>query len=109
MRIAFSDLPEEVVSCPFGGKKELLKRAWSDGSTKIMYDRLPVGAALGVHTHETNCEVIYLLSGIARFTIDGGTEIVRAGEAHYCPRGHSHGMENIGESEVVFLAVVAQQ
>lgn len=108
MRIAFSDLPEEVVSCPFGGKGELFKRAWTDGKVKVMYDRLPVGAALGEHRHETNMEVIYLLSGVARFTADGLAETVRAGEAHYCPKGHSHAMENIGESEVVFFAVVAE-
>ncbi len=109
MRIDFSSIPEEAVQNFCGGNKTLFKRAWSDGKAKIMYDRLPAGASIGMHTHETNSETMYLLSGVARYTVDGVQETVRAGEAHYCPKGSTHCMENIGDDEIAFFAVVAEQ
>ena len=68
-----------------------------------------IGATIGLHTHETNSEVIYIISGTADFIYDEGTETVGTGGCHYCPKGHSHSMINNGKEDIVFFAVVPEQ
>ena len=83
-------------------------KATSD-EIKIMHGRLEPGSSIGLHSHETNSEVIYVLSGTAEFIYDDGTETVSAGECHYCPKGHSHSMMNNGDEDLIFFAVVPEQ
>ena len=35
-----------------------------------------------------------------------GSEQVREGQCHYCPKGHSHGLINDSGADLVFFAVV---
>ncbi len=53
---------------------------------------LPPGATIGMHSHtETNCEVIYILSGTGQVLCDGVQEAdLGPGACHYCPKGHGH-------------------
>ena len=44
-----------------------------------MYSTLRPGASSGLHTHENNCEVVYVISGEATFHYDGQMETVRVG------------------------------
>ena len=37
-----------------------------------------------------NEEVIYIIKGNAKFLFDDTVEYVKAGECHFCPKGHSH-------------------
>ena len=76
---------------------------------KIMYGRLEPGSSIGFHSHETNSEIIYIISGKADFLYDSGKEEASAGECHYCPKGHSHSMINNGSEDLVFFAVVPEQ
>ena len=46
--------------------------------------------------------------------VDGGkkeveTEILKAGQAHYCPKGHKHGMKNEGTEDLIIFGVVPKQ
>ena len=34
---------------------------------------------------------------------------LKPGDCHYCPKGHSHSLENDGAEDLVFYTVVAQQ
>ena len=40
---------------------------------------------------------------------DGKTEILKAGQAHYCPKGHKHGMKNEGTEDLIIFGVVPKQ
>ncbi len=84
--------------------------AWisDDGSVKIMKSVLPRGSSIGYHKHETNGEVVYVISGTATCTLDGVEEIVEPGEVHYCPKGHSHGVVNKGKNDLVVFCVVPE-
>ena len=42
------------------------------------------GASIGRHTHETNSEIMYIVSGTATFTVGDTVEAVQAGQCHYC-------------------------
>ena len=40
---------------------------------------------------------------------NGKTEILKAGQAHYCPKGHKHGMKNEGTEDLIIFGVVPKQ
>ena len=56
-------------------------RMYSDDLNRIMLARITPGSSIGIHTHETNSEIVYVLSGTARIMMDDGEEIVHAGTA----------------------------
>ena len=109
MLIDFSTM-EETVSPHFkGGEKETAARMFTDENGKIMRGRLIPGASIGLHTHETSSEIIYILSGMGKVLYDGGSERVTPGQCHYCPKGHSHSLINDGAEDLCFFAVVPEQ
>ncbi len=67
---------------------------------------LPVGAGIGYHKHEGNCEVIYVVSGVGVCCDDGEEYPVSAGTVTYCPEGHSHSMTNTGDEPLVLLGIL---
>lgn len=109
MIIDFSQIEEKAMPEFKGGKKELIARMHTDENGKIMYGKLKKGASIGLHTHDTSSEIIYILSGKADFIYDDGTESVLAGGCHYCPKGHTHSMMNNCDEELIFFAVVPEQ
>ncbi len=108
MIIDFNQIDEEKVNGFKGGEGILLTRNFADSKCKIMRSILTPGASSGLHTHEGNCEVVYIISGIATFNYDGVVETVPAGQVHYCPQGHSHFMVNNQAEDLVYLAIVPE-
>lgn len=106
MRINFKDIAEEKIEGFKGGHGLLLTRNYIDDRSRIMRSVLKPNAASGLHKHETNCEVVLILSGTATFFIDNEKETVEAGEVHYCPMGSEHYMQNDQNEDLVYLAIV---
>ncbi len=92
-----------------GGEKSISAKMFFDGKNRILHGVLESGATIGVHTHETNSEIIYFLSGKGKMLMDGEYEIVEAGMCHYCPKGHTHSLINDSTEDLVFFAVVPEQ
>lgn len=109
MKLDFNEIEEVALSEFKGGKKRMLARMYTDELTKIMRGTLEPGASIGMHTHETNSEMIYILSGNGKVLYDNGEESLSAGDCHYCPKGHAHSLMNDGEENLVFFAVVPEQ
>lgn len=82
-----------------GGEGHFDAKMHDDGKCKIIRGRVEPGCSSGYHLHEKNAEIIYVIAGAARFNYDGTDEVVTAGNAHYCPEGHSHAMFNASETE----------
>ena len=61
--------------------------------------------AHGRHWHSF-FEMEIILSGKGRAICDGTEEILSAGDCHYCPQGSEHFLENVGEEDLRFYAVV---
>ena len=108
MIIDFEKTEEKVVENFKGGNGKLIMRAADDGKVKIMRNILQPGSSIGLHTHEGNCEVMFVLKGEITFTCDGQKETAKAGEVHYCPEGHNHCAENLTNEDAEFFAVVAE-
>ncbi|MGI6232063.1 MAG: cupin domain-containing protein [Prevotella sp.] len=108
MIIDFDKIPEAHLTNFKGGKGPLDTRNYVDDKVKIMYSTLRPGASSGLHTHEQNCEIVYVISGEATFHYDDQVEVCRVGQCHYCPMGHSHYMENRTDHDLVYLAIVPE-
>ena len=111
MLIEFEKMETTVIPKMRGGEKEVAAEMFNDGKCKIMRGRLIPGATIGMHTHETNSETIYILSGKGKILYDDGSESLEAGSCHYCPKGHAHSLMNDapeGGEDLRFFAVVPE-
>ena len=106
MIIDFSDLNPQEIHGFKGGHGLLTARNYVDNNCKIM--KLAPGASTGLHRHEGNCEIVFILKGEATVHYDGHEEIVHEGQVHYCPMSHEHYMENKTSGDLVYFAVVPE-
>ncbi|HJJ36414.1 MAG TPA: cupin domain-containing protein [Methanocorpusculum sp.] len=79
-----------------------------DNAGKIMLTRIHPNSSIGVHTHDTNYEVCYILSGVGKAVYEGTEEPLHAGICHYCPKGKTHTLINTGSEDLVLFAVVPE-
>ena len=91
-----------------GGEKEANVRAFDDGLCKLVKIRLEPGASIGKHVHETDSEMIIVLSGKGKVWCDGQWEELSAGSYHYCPMGHEHTAINDSDEDLVFYGIIPQ-
>lgn len=109
MVIDFNKMEETAMPEFKGGKKETIARMYLDDLNRIMVAKLEPGASIGYHLHDKGSEAIFILEGTGTATFDGKEEIVTGGMCQYCPKGHSHGLENKSDEDLVFFAVVPAQ
>lgn len=108
MLIDFEKMEAKVVPHMRGGEKEAVLRSYQDGLCKIIRGRLIPGGTVGLHTHVTDSETIYILSGRGKVLYDRGYEPLSAGSCHYCPRGHEHSLINDSDEDLIFFAVIPE-
>ena len=109
MLIDFKTIPEDVIPNMRGGEKEVAVKAFNDGSNKIMLGKLIPGASIGLHTHETNSETLYILEGSGKVLYEGEYIPLPTGSCHYCPKGKAHSLINDSEADLRFFAIVPEQ
>lgn len=108
MLINFEHIEEKVVPKMRGGEGQVASRSYTDENIKIARGLLAPGCTIGLHTHETNSEVICILSGTGKVLYDGAYEAVSAGSVHYCPKGHAHSLINDSEGDLTYFAVIPE-
>lgn len=109
MTIDFNTMDATIIPNFKGGEKEISAQMFWDGTNRIMKGSLIPGASIGEHKHETNSEILYVLSGEGTIIDDGQASPIKAGECTYCPKGHSHSLVNSGKEDLVFFAAVPNQ
>jgi len=68
---------------------------------------IPPGASIGLHQHVGDWETYYILSGEGKVIEEGkGETIVKPGDFVYTDVNESHSIENTGEEDLVFMALV---
>ena len=108
MNIDFSKIEENDYPNFKGGEGKLVARMYVDETIRYVNGYLPKGSTIGVHTHETNSETIYVFSGTGKVIYDGVEIPVAAGSCHYCPKGHTHTLINTGDEELRFLGIIPE-
>ena len=108
MRIDFNTYEHTVVPEFKGGKGQLDGQMFVDSKGKILTGRLQPGYTVGLHTHDTSSEIIYVLSGTGYAIVDGQREDLQPGVCTYCPQGSSHELICEGPEDLFFFAVVPE-
>ena len=67
---------------------------------------IPPGASIGEHFHKGNTETYHILQGEALYNDNGTDKKISAGETTFCPDGEKHGIENIGNDDLIFMALI---
>ena len=109
MRIDFAQMEETLMPNFYAGQGLTAARSFTDTKIRILYGRLQPGASIGLHTHETSSEVIYILLGCGQAICMDEVEDLTAGVCHYCAQGQAHSLINTGTEDLLFFAVVPQQ
>lgn len=105
----FEKIEEKTLEHFKGGEGALKARMVADDLTRFMRGKLEPGSSIGMHEHTDSCEVLYVISGVGTAIMDGAEEVLHAGDAHYCPKGHAHTLINRGTEDLIFFAVIPQQ
>lgn len=79
MIIDFKHMEEQILPNFKGGEKAYAVKKFTDDRNMIMHGRLESGASIGLHTHEGNCEMFYIIEGTGKVLMDGEYERVEAG------------------------------
>lgn len=109
MVIPFAEMDEKALPNFKGGEKQYNVKMFTEGNNKIMQGRLVPGASIGLHTHETDCEVIFITSGTGKVIDDGQEHAVCEGVALFCPKEHAHTLINDSDADLCFYAAVIEQ
>lgn len=64
------------------------------------------GCSLGYHEHHGESETYYILSGKGDYNDNGTVRPVKEGDITYTPNGCGHGLENTGDENLVFMALI---
>jgi quercetin dioxygenase-like cupin family protein len=67
---------------------------------------LKPGSSIGYHTHKGDFEVYYILSGKALVNDNGTEHILEPGDSILCRNGESHSIENIGDTNLEYIALI---
>lgn len=109
MILDFSKIEETIIPNFKGGEKEYAARMFFDGKCRIMKGRLIPGASIGMHTHDTSSEIIFMTKGIGTVIFNGERMQLNEGCVHYCPKGETHSLINETSADIEFSAVVPEQ
>lgn len=109
MLIDMNAMEEKNIEHFKGGEKSLAAKMFNDDSNRIIHGRLVPGATIGLHTHDTSSEIVYILEGRGKMIFDDTVEELCAGQCHYCPKGHTHSLVNNSDADLAFFAVVPEQ
>lgn len=98
-----------------GGDGEVVVSAiWKPGeemkSNTRMYSKLILepGCSIGLHPHENEEELFFILKGRAETIDNGEPKILEAGDASITRGGESHSLKNIGSETLEVLALIAR-
>ncbi len=67
---------------------------------------LEVGEEVDYHLHIGEAETYYILSGKALYNDNGEKSEIGPGTVTYTPSGSGHGIKNIGDDKLIFMALI---
>jgi len=79
-------------------------KEFAEGKTLKLSVVKPHSATHDPHEHEED-EFFFVLDGTAEFYLDGETATGGPMTSFYCPSGVSHGIRNVGDTELKYLVI----
>lgn len=109
MIIKFDERQEEEFKSFKGGEKSFFAKMYNDELNRILTGTLKPDATIGLHTHTSNSEIIYILKGRGKVLYEGVYEQIKEGQCHYCKKGSEHSLINDSSEDLEFFAVICEQ
>lgn len=109
MLINFNGQLSRKVAGMNGGTGEMSAKMFMDEQGKIIPCVIHAGGSIGLHSHPTNDDINYIISGTGKAICDGKEELLEAGNCHVCKMGSEHSILNTGEDDLVMLTVVVER
>lgn len=108
-----SELKVDVYEKRFGGEGTVTTCHLLNG-VEEMYEKgrlfghgiIDVGSSLGYHVHENESETFYILRGTAEYDDNGTKSVITAGDVTFTAAGEGHGMKNIGQEPLEYIALI---
>lgn len=70
---------------------------------------IEVGATLGYHEHHGETETYYITQGVGIYRDNDKQYEVTAGDVVFCEDGSGHGLENTGDIDITFVALILKK
>ncbi|HBN96627.1 MAG TPA: cupin domain-containing protein [Firmicutes bacterium] len=107
------EIKTDVYEKRFGGEGTVTMRQLLNGPEE-MYKKgrlfahgiLEVGSSLGYHVHENESETFYILRGTAEYDDNGTKVTVHPGDVTFTAAGEGHGLKNIGQEPLEYIALI---
>ena len=103
----------EIKEGSFGGQGSVKVRSLLNGPEEMYgkgrvfaHSTLEPGCSIGYHVHEEESETYYFLSGAGEFNDNGKIKIVHPGDVTFTGAGQGHGLKNIGQEPLEFIALI---
>ena len=115
MIIGRNERNPENLNNPFGGEgnlelDHLLKSPLCPTNMNMFaVATLEPGSTIGYHQHTGESECYYIISGKGQYNDDGCTRRLVPGDVTFTASGHSHSLKNIGDEDLVFVAVITKE
>ena len=107
------DVEGTVGCCSHGGVGEYFVRTLLDRTTNAGFKYVrdltpPPGSTIGLHPHEGDEEIYFVIEGEGVMVVDDEEHPFEAGAVCLTPSGHSHALRNDGDVDLrIFVACVA--
>lgn len=109
MNLDFENIKEAEIKNFYNGEGSIFAKMFVDELNRIMKGRIPAKSSIGLHTHITSSEIIFVLEGKGIIICDNKEQKVGPGSVHYCKKGSSHTFINPNDEDIVIYAVVPNQ
>ena len=112
MYLKSEDVVMEAVENARGGKGTIYKTCFltkeemKDSSRLFGKVVIPPGCSVGYHEHHGEGEAYHFLQGKGLYNDNGNEYEVKAGDTTYTPDGCGHGVENIGDEDLILIALI---
>ncbi len=108
------DMQREIITGMRGGQGEvqithILEREKNEFANKgRLYAKnvLKPGTSIGLHEHVGDFEAYYILSGEGTVDDNGQKTVVTPGDLMLTRNGEQHSIENTGDTDLVFMALI---
>ncbi len=109
MIINFENLTPNVVEKMRSGEGSVQLIKYTDEVNSIVRITIKQNCSIGLHTHEADQEIIYVIKGKGICLEDGKAFELVPGLANYCAKGKNHSIRNPYSEDLELFAVITKQ
>ena len=108
MIIDFTKLVENKIEHMRNGEGYIKMIKYVDEKNTIAHIVIPSNSSIGIHTHENDQEIIYVINGCGICVEDGITYPLQKGQSNYCAKGNNHSIKNTSNEDLELFAVITK-